>query len=218
MFTIINKLRPVTIDCFTYKQQIIDYYHLRSPSTYVDYYDQNDLNSFVVPIWCDLAINIINDGQKKHIQWNFVDGSSVAESHPYNQYQGFVDQGKMHHLKIVVPWLLKEKSGIRFITANPQWALKDLNNSLFCLPGVVDFKYNNSINIQLMLNYPQVAALDSILVPAGMPLYQVFPVSERKIRLKYHLISSEEYWSNYTSKFSNHYHHKKKMIDKCPFH
>ena len=214
MLTIINRLRPIVLDCFTYKKQYIDHYYLQP------YKDSHSsvFNSFYLPLWCDLAINISNLNNKKQILWQFVDNNSKAETHPTIQYQNFITDTKLQHLKIVAPWIIREKNKIEFLASNPIWAQSDLNDHVSVLPGVINFKYNTSVNPQLILNYPQVEKVNSILIPAGAPIYHLFPLSDRKIKFRYHLLSNEDYWSHYTDKFSNHYMHRKKLIDKCPFH
>lgn len=218
MLTIIKKFTPVILDCFTYKRQIMDHYYPRPSSEYPSCDTTAAGNSFVIPMWCDLAINILNQDGEKRINWQFADGSSIAESHPSSQFLGFSNNGDMQHIKIVTPWMIKEKKGFQFLATSPQWAYRNLTQHIFPLPGVIDFKYNHSINVQSMLSYHANQRLESILIPASMPLYEIFPMTDMRIKIKTHLLSSEEYWSNYTAKFANHYMHKKKLIEKCPFH
>lgn len=219
MFTILKRLSPIVLDCFTYRNSFLKFHYPRSSYDYLKNEQQTRHNDFVIPLWCDVSINLNHISKDHSIGWKFADEDTAADIHPYIQFRGFMTEKKLQQLKIPVPWVIKEKTGVKFLASSPQWALKDLQRVITPLPGMVDFKYQHSANIQYLFNYPQVETVDSVIIPAGMPLYQFFPLSDRKVKIKTHLISREEFWDYHAAeKFSNHYSFRKKSIDKCPFH
>lgn len=217
MLSIIKKLSPIVVDAFTYDQNFLDYYAPTLATTYKSFDSSLVKNSFILSTWCDTAINAANVEGTCGISWKFSDNASRGEIHQYFQFQGFVTEKKLQQFKLCVPWKLREKTGIKFVCAQPFWALKELNNNFSVMPGIIDLKYQESVNIQLLLNYPQVHHNNAIFIPANTPLCQMYPLSDRPVRIKTHLVDERNFYT-YSDKFSNHYLYRKKLTDKCPFH
>lgn len=219
MFTILTRLRPLVVDFITPNQRLAKFHYPR-PSRFYTHNNYSRNNDFVIPLWSDMAINLCCiSGADQGIGWKFADTESTAEIHPYIQYFNFITEKKLQQLKIPVPWVVKEKTGIKFLASSPTWALGKLQKYITPLPGILDFKYQHSANIQYLLNYPQVETTDSIVVTAGTPLYQFFPLSDRRVKIKTHIVSRDEYTSYLIpEKFSKHYYFRKTLVDKCPFH
>ena len=180
---------------------------------------------FMVPMWTDLALEMFNEPNgRTSFRYRFADGEGVVQTHMAQQYAGFHTLELMQHMKIIVPWRIRERSGINFTVTQPVWNLGDLNRRITVLGGVTDFKYQDSAHFQLLVNYPERGSNDSILIAADTPMMQVIPVSERPIKIHTHLVERSKYKDAGIGifKFTGNYLHRKKMIDraeqsKCPF-
>jgi len=250
MLSIFSKLNPISIDAFTYNESIYNYYPPRPSKEYIptwwkqlssDFTDSTGFNilhptmkrcmgfiesfryGFIVPLWSDLSINLFKDGQKSYYRYQFADAQSILQTHNPEQYKGFIDTSSMQHFKIIVPWRIKEKSGIKFNISQPTWNMCNLNSNLTVLGGISDFKYQDSCHFQILVNYPESNNSTNILIPSDTPLMQVTPLSERPIKIHTHLIDKSKYENSGLGimKFSGNYLHRQRVIDraeksKCP--
>lgn len=252
MLTIINRWRPISIDAFTYVESVYKLYPPRLSRDYIPQWWRNlptDFDDpgfgavknptmkrctgfieafrtgFMVPMWTDLALELFNEPPgRTSFRYRFADGEGVIQTHMHQQYTGFVDTNRQQHLKIIVPWRIREPTGVNFTVTQPVWNMGELNRDITILGGVTDFKYQDSAHFQLLVNYPEVGTKNSILIPADMPLMQVIPVSDRPIKIHTHLVERSKYVDAGIGifKFTGNYLHRKRMIDRaeksqCPF-
>lgn len=217
MLSIISRLTPIHIDAFTYSE---NYFSLYRPFDVGSLSNDKNQKGHLIPLWSDLAVNLINKDGTTFINWAFSDNTAKAHIHSKIQFDGFTSTERLQHLKIVTPWLFKENHGNKFIFFQPSWALKKLNNHITTISGITDFKYQHSTNIQMFFHFFETTGIESILIEAGTPLYQFIPISNRPVKIHCHLIADSLYNSMLIpDKFSNTYLHRKKNIEKkCPFH
>lgn len=181
-------------------------------------------NSWTIPMYTDLKIKIEDDG------WNCVTAAGLAdhrgelqilESHNRDQYGS--EFNDYYHFKILVPWLLEDNKGINFLMTGAYWNQTKLFDKCFFSPGVLNFKYQHSINVNFFTKRE-----DKLIdIAAGQPLAYLTPMTDNDIEIRFHLISDEEYKnkifvSTYASKFVDRYRFNKRIIDekekgKCPF-
>lgn len=139
-------------------------------------------SGFIIPLWSDI---IIQTHGMNNYSFEFADGVSTLSYHNSDQLgPQFVNY---IHIKFESPWRIQEKTGVNFIFQQPSWNNpSDLINS-HVLPGIIDFKYQftSSINLFILKNKRYQWA-------AGRPMAHVVPMSDKKIKLKMHLISEEE--------------------------
>jgi hypothetical protein len=130
--------------------------------------------------WSDRIIKIENN--KMNTWAGFDVGCDI---HPRELYgEGFKNY---FHLKMISPWFFKEKTGVKFVWLGAEWSLEDFYFRV--LPGVVDFKLNASTHVNMMIpNYDT-----EFVIPLGLPLAQIIPLTDKKIKLKQHLVSEIEY-------------------------
>jgi len=251
MFNFIIKPSSIVIDTFTYIEEVHDLYAPDLASRFVPKW-WKDLatnyqanlqfpqvefatakkcigiietykNGFILPLWSDLAINVMSTGDDRRYSYMFADQESTANHHNPEQFGNFVDPSKLQHLKLGSPWKFKEKSGVTFSLNQPTWNLQNHIVDFTIIPGLSDFKYQNSTNIQMLLHYPPSNTTKHLLIEAGTPMYHIIPMSDKKVTIKKHLVSREEWDSmgNALIKFSGSYKARKdKMNDsesKCPF-
>lgn len=208
------KKKTVTLDCFTYSQYILNNFPI-SPSEkyfpdwwkklpkdyqtstqfwktstmkkcrgFIDYYK----NSFTLPLWSDLSI-ALSSNKEKRINWQFADRETRATLHDEEQRAGWLDEDHIH-IKLDTPWAVKSKKDSKFLWSFPFYNYKRIQEYQV-LPGVVDFKWQNSINVNMILKYeifPRVVDLY-----AGNPLVNLTAISDENIKIKLHQISVPEF-------------------------
>jgi len=142
------------------------------------------------------------------------------EIHGEKQYGKHFKVEEYQHLKLLSPWFLQCKDNINFLAVEPFWQFKELEN-ISILPGSVQFYSQPTTNINLFIR--KEAEKQRILLNVGMPVYTYVPITERKVRIETHLVSSEKINSlrkqAYGMKFLNHYKKAFKLTKerKCPY-
>lgn len=243
------KRRKIVIDCFTNNGAMNDLYPIdytikflpkwwkSTPSTFkvnskygVDLdiptikhcpsFKQLYQTGFIIPIWCDLEVRTTDNEWKAEFsdQTFNLDYHSVHQlPKEYNDYY--------FNFKIQSPWLMKEKTGIKFLWNNVLWNNFNNLHKYMIVQGMIEFKNNHSCNINFMIPRKD----SSISIQSGTPLVQVIPLTEHKIQIKRHVIDTNEYEKikRYDPvslrKFISTYNtHKKIILDneskkKCPF-
>jgi hypothetical protein len=171
---------------------------------------------FIIPLWSELLIGTNNRGE-----WAYVNSDSDKLSiiqHEKEQFGNHFDD-KLH-IKILSPWLLKEKTGVRFYWTGCPW--NDINNKIVAMPGIVEFKYQNSSNINMFLAKEDMQAD----IKAGTPIVHMIPLVDKEVEIRNHCVDTIEYdkMSAHTQthiSFLNNYNTRKKILDqkesKCPF-
>lgn len=249
MFTIFKKLNPIVVDAFTYiesahvhhppelsKKFIPDWWknlpknntddltsllnenNMRRCVGFVDLFKKG----FMIPMWSDLGIELSNENNQLTYRYHFADNISSAQVHEYKQFQNFVNPNLFQQFKATAPWKIKTKENIDFVYVQPTWNWQNSIKDVILLPGILNFKYQNVCNLQILVEYPSVGT-KFLLFPAGTPTCQLIPMSDRPIKIITHLIekSKYDYLGNMTIKFNQSYKHYKNIIDKkepqCPF-
>ena len=185
--------------------------------------------SFVIPMWAHLEMEI----QQEEFRWglntdvDYFDRQWIT-SHPPQQYNGWVDNDKYMHVKILSPWWVRTKSDTNFAFVDPVWNRSNIN-SYTVLPGLMDFKYQNTTNVNIMIEKRD--EYHRVDIKPGDPLVQIIPLTEHKVTLKHHLVTKDEI-TRYAPdlRLNTHllpklYSYKKKMVSdhearkkgKCPF-
>lgn len=187
---------------------------------------------FMLPMWSDLVINIQEGtGEVTSDRFDVVFankllaavGSRDIATHDAAQYGN--NFPSLFQTKILSPWLVKQSGNLKWSLIEPTWNLMEHNPEVKVLPGVMDFKHQHQLNINIMLKKSG-AHLEFI---AGEPLAQLIPLTDKVVEIKNHLISQND-WATMTNtasprfKFFNGYKTGKSLRDaletekKCPFH
>jgi len=237
------KTKTIVLDAFTYRDVIAEQYPLARASKHIPDWWKNlpsstrdsyvptvkncqgflDLytNSFVLPLWSDVQIELSSLQGQKNWRYQYADQFSIIDQHDSSMYAGFVDNERYQHFKFVAPWLVKEKSGVKFTLFQPSWNMGNLNCKYSVLPGVVDFKYQYSVNVNAMFEYPE-NSTRKLLIEAGTAIAQFTAHSDKNVDIRCHSISEEEFKRKFhITKFAGSYLERKKRINsnesKCPF-
>ena len=172
-------------------------------------------SGFILPSWTDFKIEMMKDGLFfKHDPM----GSLDANPHPPFMYWEDLYKG-YQHVKISSPWLIKEKTGVRFSWNQCTYHNTERHANYHALSGILDFKAQHNTHINVFVKKGT-----TLTVNAGDPLIQLIPLTELDVELKHHKVDADEY-----KKISNEFTQKsmwggqhralynQKEESKCPF-
>jgi len=188
---------------------------IKSCPGFTEYYK----NSITIPLWCDLIIDIAAQGQG--FRWQFADEQTSAVVHDEEQYTDFIDTRKYSHFKITSPWCFKTKKSVKWAWNFPIWNHRAFD-SLAILPAVIDYRYNYTTNINIIIN----KSIEQLIsLNAGIPLVNLIPMSDKRVEIHNHIVSKDEYevlnsCENVNAHFFNRHRKNIKDIDRirvCPF-
>jgi len=190
---------------------------MKSCPGFTEYYR----NSITIPMWSDVIIEVF--GQDQGYRWQFADHKTHAVPHDEAQFKNFIDLKDYAQIKINNPWYFKTKKSVKWMWNFPIWNYST-PDSIMLLPGVTDFRYSYTTNLNLVVNKSKER---QIVINEGIPIVNFIPLSDKRVKIHNHLISSTEY-SNFTSsinldaRFLNSYRKNIQDIDKlsgskCPF-
>jgi len=161
----------------------------------VDHYK----HGFIIPMWTDLRVELGAIGNPAfRVQCS--DGISQVASHPDTLRGTYLPKADYQHIKLRNPWVAKSKEDVYWKWEQPTWSYKTPNLSVV-LPGTVEYKYQNSLNVNLM--FAKSSAKTVIDIPFQQPLVHVTPLTERDFELRYHVISQDEFSKFTQERLSN---------------
>lgn len=186
----------------------------------IDYYDRG----IVIPMWTDSLISVSDKFQKKHTITSAQQNPNPSTLPP-EQWRTWISDKDFGHIKYQSPWYFNCKEDIKFVFTHPMYNSSTPQDYLV-LPGVVDFKYQHESNVNIMVEYQDKTR--DIMIHAGDPLVNIFPLTEREVIINHHLVTKEELEkiTLYPVVFRGVYNFFKKNIQrmeeeekaKCPFH
>lgn len=246
MFSFFHRTNKIYLDCFTDIPQIFQQTPIvRASKVFPDWWkdlptpklnfnydnteyvspstDSNMRNCFgflelykrgiIIESWCDLHIK----SSKEEIRYFYSNGKSPG-SHNRSQWgEGFKNY---HHLKLHSPWFFQEKTGINFLFFGAEWHLEDYDFKI--VPGLIRYDLTAGTNVNMMIP----AKDTEYFIPMGKPLVHIVPLSDKKIVLKNHLVTTEEFnrkaiqvggsWHGWRSSIELIYRNRKRN-SRCPF-
>lgn len=173
-------------------------------------------HGFMIPLWTDLLLKPNAD------QTVSFKASGVALGNSHDAVQLGEEFNNYAHLKLISPWFIKEKTGVKFIWQSAFWNMQDKMNSVAILPGMLEFKYQNMTNINILM--PKNS--EQVWLKAGTELVHLVPLTDKKIKIHTHVISEQEQNSmfdvtRYPVSFLGGYKKRKRALQekesKCPF-
>ena len=211
-FTFFFKEKPIIIDAFTKYSNVYEYASIKEANNFIpewwknmnslyeetnqygiktkkstikrcDGFIENYKNGFMIPAWSDFSI-LATDA---NWSYQFSDGISSIVSHPNKQFSDIFED--YLHFKIISPWMIREKTGIKFAFTNPIWNNVDKSQILIFPQGIVEYKYQHATNINIFIKKTPIQNEFTF----GTPLAHIIPLSEKQVKIRNHLISDEEY-------------------------
>lgn len=210
MFSFFTRRKKIVVDCFTANPNAYDLFPIdkankfhpdwwkRLPNRFVTEsaggipLEQSTMkgcigfknlysSGFVIPLWSDLKLQ--THGQNYSFQ--FADNISQIGFHPLEQLG--TEFSQYTHVKLVSPWRIREKTGVNFLFTSMPW-----NNPRDLLtqetpPGVNDYKYQHTSNINMLLKKGYMYEFD-----AGRPMVHLIPLSENDVEIKLHLVGPND--------------------------
>jgi hypothetical protein len=189
---------------------------MKSCAGFIDLYK----SGFIVPMWCDLDLEIGKIGSGYH-SYQYSDGQSIAQAHPQFQRGNMYPEEKYQHIQLHNPWVFYCDKDIDFVLTEPTWNI-DSPEVVKILPGILNFKYQSGCNINMI--WTRQVNKTFYTVDFNQPIAHLIPVTEKKVELKMHLVSSEKFRALGSRisgiKFINKYATAKKIMQErgCPFH
>jgi hypothetical protein len=243
MFFFMRK-KEVVLDCFTYLHEAYEYCKIDHAIKFIpqwwkdtpkeidnadgtkilsiknchglmDYYK----TGIIIPSWFELQF-FMREKNKDQVWYKWKSSSDKLEitNHYSNQFYGFAGEDGIN-LKIQSTWQIKCKEDIKFTFNSPAWNSSEYMKYFYIMPGVVDFKYQHGTNINIF--YKQDDQEREVLIRPKQPLVIMHPMTERKIKLRHHLIDEKEWYNimSYRNLFiTQNYKEIKQLKNGCPFH
>lgn len=211
----IFKHRPINLDLFTYRQMIFDAAKpkpavqflpswwkelktslplpnslfptatMRRCMGFVDYYK----HGFIQPLWSDFVCRTGKIGDPFY-EAAFSDNTSHVSQHPELLRGTHMPDTHYCHIKMTNPWAAKCKEDVYWMWEQPTWGYNNPNMSVL-LPGVIEYKYQYSMNVNIMFARTRERAEHKMFFQ--QPLVHMTPLSERPFKLHYHMVAREEF-------------------------
>lgn len=95
---------------------------------------------------------------------------------------------KYHLLKLESPWFLVEKTGLPFMFIDAVWHHEDYEFQV--LPGMEEYCVQHSTNT--FIKIPKKPKKYNMMIPIGLPLAHIVPMTDKLVDLKCHLVDEAE--------------------------
>lgn len=239
------KRSVITLDCFTTNPTLYNYYPIQTANNFFpdgwkqlpkykdiksNQYPESTLSvprstmkkcngfinlfksGFIIPMWTDVALEATEDGKC------FYETAANVRISEHGRWQMWEDLYKGYtNVKFVSPWLIKEKTGVKFLFGGVEYHNTHNVDKFKISSGVVDYKYQHHSNIISFVKNTTTVRLE-----LGEPIVHVIPLSEKRLEIKTHLIDQLE-WDKLETPlmgFNNNYNKVtriEKSRSKCPF-
>jgi hypothetical protein len=250
-----KKTKKIILDCYTSFNHAHDFYPIAKakdhipqwwknlPATYNDTQSLAMLptmktcagfnmlykEGFIMPLWTDTTLstrtNMMGSGTGVA---QFADNITNVDVHKPIQWGDHWNPKEYTQLKIASPWAFKCSEEISWAWTAATWNF-DHPEDIIILPGVMEWKYQTNTHINVFIKkYKNGTDINSVYLPAGQPMIHFFPLTEREVEVRNHLVTHTEFNKIYGE--SNHpfhlnsYGRTKKMKkelegkqSKCPF-
>lgn len=204
MFSFFFKKPKIVLDCFTYQPEVEKLFPLlraeeRIPSFWKNLPPTVKHNGpmrgtmrtcpgvgtlyrtgFILQSWQEIWI-----GTDGGLKWFPED---AIETHSSKQWMDSYLKG-FHHVKLLSPWKIREKTGVNFLYTNCFW--HDDEFKPFVVNGVVDYKYQHTTSVNMLI--PKVMFPKELTIPLNKELAHIIPLSESDVDIKMHTVSFDEY-------------------------
>ena len=156
--------------------------NMRGCAGFIDLYQ----HGFIVPMWSDLAVVI----EPKQYKWQFADEVSNAVVHAADQAGSFLESQDMRSLKLITPWVAATKESVYWQIVQPLWS-QGFQTDWVVPPAAVNFKNIGNMNVNMLVR--GAGSPKDFTIPFTTPMVHYVPMSEKPVKLKYHLVTEEEF-------------------------
>jgi len=157
---------------------------IKSCPAFIEYYKKG----IVLPMWCEVEVQIQPKGEGL-FTWKSAQKEFSITEHQQEQFKGFAKEDG-YNLKIISPWFIKCKEEINFTFTQPIWNQRDTMFNLILTPGIVSFKSQMFSNLNYFFQQKDIQ--QDINIQPLTPMVIMHPMSERKVKLRHHLLTSKD--------------------------
>jgi len=227
----IFKRKQLNVECFVNSHRIATTYPIRKSIHYIPewwkkldptYYAPHNLTNkpyehptvrscygivelykagLIMPLWSDTDIFLEKTEEMASYSYQAVAESVRITQHRPEEYGN--NFKNFHHMKLISPWILRERSGVKFLFVPCTWSHLAEAPELKVVPGIVNYKHQHTTNVNWFV--PHTNAY--FRLEAGLPLVQMIPLTDKKIKITTHVLDSLEYEKLRTTM----HHHKFKV-------
>ena len=144
-------------------------------------------SGIIIPLWSDIRFLLEPNGD---LTYQYSDQTSTADFHDPDERKGWAPPNEYAHIKLVCPWLFKSKEDVNWVYVPPMYNQSDLASYTTCT-GILNFKYQRATNVNLIFPIPKQKKL--IHIDHGHPLIHAIPLTDKRIEVRNHLVTEEEY-------------------------
>ena len=169
----------------------------------------------IVPLWSEIIIEVDEFSYK----WRAADKNCPPiVQHPKFQFstEKYKINEKWRHAKFESPWTLRCSKDVKFLMTEPSYNQLNNDYGIKILPGVIEFKYQNSLNVNTFIPArPRRIELDYLYPMAHLICLD----NNYNVEFKSIQVSADEYGKlNRISKHKPFFLNSFNKIKKCPFH
>lgn len=162
-----------------------------------------------IPLWTDIVIQVLTEN--KAVKWKTADDTIIV---PHNEKQRGSFLNNYTHLKIISPWFFRTRDEVNFHFNLSFWNNEHEVSLLGC-PGLTEFKYNHSTNINFFLEHKK--EINKIELNRFDPIAILHPLDDRELDIRCHLVDEFELSKLVPSvvkgSFVNGYYKSKKVLN-----
>jgi len=145
-------------------------------------------SGFIIPMWTDF-ISQPKTASRGETAIGLITSPFTFQSHPQEQYRPTGMFKDHFQIKLMSPWRFQEKTGVSFSWNQPTWNLYKNITDVVVVPAVTNFKHQTGTHINVFINKNS----DPFTIEGGTPMVHLIPLSDKRIKIKNHLISLEEF-------------------------
>jgi len=183
-----------------------------------------------IPLWTDALLGVAKvdtpAGPQHRIITEFGDQvqTKCGVHGSMQMSQEFLPEHNYTHLKLETPWLFESDDDTEWLWTHPVYNNNELDQ-FTTLPGIIEFKYNHVVNINLTMRKEWNGEPLLLNLEAGKPMVNLIPMSNRQVEVRNHLVSKDE-WNEIKDRnthifFRGNYNKfvklNKEKETKCPF-
>ena len=142
-------------------------------------------NGYILPMWCDLAIQI----NTEMMRYQFSDNLSSISIHPNSQLPNFYESHMF--CKLISPWMFKASEDIKMLYTEPTFFTN--NKRDFSVPTAINQTINKCLSGNVFLfieNTPK-----DIMISHGTPLLHLIPLTDKPVRLNIEVTTRNKFYN-----------------------
>lgn len=144
--------------------------------------------SIIIPSWTSAEFEVLPNGQVDYIT---PEDFEFSNPHGNNQFEKFCPPDKAVSVKIRTCWTIQSKPYISVLYTEPTWSDYYKFKRCRVTPGVVDLKYVNAVNINMLAEIPPEGYTNHVRFDPGDHMLQIFPLTDLPYEVNVHMASNE---------------------------